>query len=435
MLAAVSGGADSTALLYLLARLGQPLGAAHVHHGLRDEADDDLQFVERIARRLGVPFFEEHVTPVPDGHSPEARARHLRYSALERLRVGHGYAWIATAHTEDDQAETVLLRAIRGSAPAGLSGIRPVDGRVRLIRPLLGARRAELRRYLEARGLGWREDRTNSDVQIPRNRIRHEVLSPLEAAHPGAVRALARLASDARELGDWMRAEAAPGLRSLRRTSDGGLELDRAPLLALPHTLRRLAVAEWLQRGGLEAHLSREHLERVERLVLSDAPRGKVSLPRDMLLVRDGERLRLGDRPLDPLGLSKAGLPARLRPPLGLELPHRGVRFEWHRSERVHAAGLEGLRLPEAFEDEILLRSPRPGDRLCLAGDSRARPLRELFRVARWSSWQRRDALVATWRGEVVWVVGLAGADLRPGFRGHAWELRAVRLSAAPPTC
>src|SRR5215510_11736256 len=154
VLVAVSGGADSIALLHALLALGQRVGAAHVHHGLRGaEADRDEAFVAGECRALGVPFRAARVDARQrDGDSPEARARRLRYRALESLRAAGGFAHLATAHQKDDQAETVLLRALRGTGPAGLAAIRPaLDGR-RVLRPLLELRRAELAAYLAERG-------------------------------------------------------------------------------------------------------------------------------------------------------------------------------------------------------------------------------------------------------------------------------------------
>ncbi len=436
MLVAASGGPDSTGLLRVLAALGQRMGAAHVHHGLRGaEADRDLQFVKATTRGLGVPFFSEFVEVLRrDGRSPEARARELRYAALERIRSRRGYHVVATGHTLDDQAETVLLRAIRGAGLPGLAGIAPVQAGWRVIRPVLKVRRSEIRAYLEARGLPWQEDSTNTDVRIPRNRIRHEVLGSLEAAHPGAVQALARLAGDAADLGLWLGAEAEKALAGMRRTTEGSLVVERHPLLVLPGPVRLQALATLLGRAGLGDHVTRDHLRRVEGLILRPRTRGRVSLPRGQLLVREGEELWLGAARVN--GISSMRL-VPLAPPQSVELPERGVRFEWHRLEpsEPHVSGSDVLRLPEKIGDGLYVRSSVPGDQMRLVGESKARPLTELFRQARWPWWERRSALVVIWREQVVWVVGLAGADLPAAPSSPAWELRAVWLSGAGGTC
>ena len=434
LLVAVSGGADSIALVHVLAALGQRLGVAHVHHGLRgQEADRDLELVRERAAGLGLPFFARGVEAArPDGRSPEARARELRYAALEEVRRAEGYAAIATAHTLDDQAETVLLRAARGSSPAGLAGIAPVDREGRLLRPFLRVRRSDVRRYLRERGLEWREDATNADRRVPRNRIRHDVLDALEAAQPGAVAALARLADASRELGDWLRDEACRVLEGLDGAALRSRGLDRARLLVLPPPVRDRTLVELLERVGLGARVTRDHVARLVRLLESSSARGRVSLPRGWGMVREGERVRLEEPGRD----GAPGCDRPLVPPGPLELRERGVRFEWcpASGSRASPGAPDSLRVPERFAEELRVRSVAPRDRITLAGESRPRSLKELFRVARWSEWARRDALVVTWRGEIVWLVGLAGSDFPAGM-GRAWELFAVRLSAFSPSC
>ena len=295
VLVACSAGADSVALLRGLASLGQRVACGHVHHGLRSDAESDLSFVQRLAQRLGVPFGARRVDAArPDGRSPEARARVLRYAALEELRVELSADWIATAHTSDDQAETVLLRAIRGTGPTGLAGIAPRSDITRLLRPLLTVRRADLRSYLERCGQRWREDPSNADLSIPRNRLRRQVLPLLEQIHAGAAGKLAELA----ELALEAREDAAPRIDAVLsqalRPAQAGCWLDAAPLRALVPSERRRALARVLERAGLAARVTRVHLERMERF-LEQAPRSaSLSLPGGSLLQRCGERFWLG---------------------------------------------------------------------------------------------------------------------------------------------
>jgi tRNA(Ile)-lysidine synthase len=281
VLAAVSGGGDSVALVCALVALGQRVAVAHVHHGLRGaEADADLEFVRDLAARMGVPFASERVRAAArDGDSPEARARRLRYAALERMRAALGCAWVATAHTLDDQAETLLLRGARGTGLRGLAGVAPRDDARRLLRPLLESRRAALRDYLRRRGQACREDSTNAGLATPRNRVRASVLPALEALAPGAARRLASLAGEARETERFLGGLAEDALARILRADAHGLRIDRAGLCGLPDALRARVWLALLERAGLGARASRAAIERADRLARDGASGARLGLP------------------------------------------------------------------------------------------------------------------------------------------------------------
>ncbi|MGA1982701.1 MAG: tRNA lysidine(34) synthetase TilS [Acidobacteriaceae bacterium] len=227
--AAVSGGADSVALLLLLHAanalprnaLGVGLSAMHVHHGLRgDEADADLAFVQELCGRLEVPLHVDHAGVAErvarsreegETETIEEAARELRYECFARL-IAEGHAdSVLTAHTLDDQAETVLMKLLRGAWTEGISGIHPVvlvqgagnreqgAGGGRIVRPLLGVRRAELEDYLRGRGQAWRTDSSNADEAFTRNRVRHHLLPILREYNPSVDQTLANLAELARD--------------------------------------------------------------------------------------------------------------------------------------------------------------------------------------------------------------------------------------------
>jgi tRNA(Ile)-lysidine synthase len=211
---AVSGGADSVALLLLLheantaARnaLGVGLSAVHVNHSLRkEESDGDQQFVVELCQRLAIPLHLHRVDT--QTHSAEHRqsieeaARNLRYAVFHTL-LNEGKAdAILTAHTLDDQAETVLMKLLRGAWTEGLSAIHPTLTlpKGRILRPLLGLRREDLRTYLKERNQPWREDSSNADEAFTRNRIRHTILPVLRAENPNLDQTLANLAEIARD--------------------------------------------------------------------------------------------------------------------------------------------------------------------------------------------------------------------------------------------
>ena len=247
----LSGGADSVALLRALAQrsgeLGLVLHAAHLHHGLRgEEADADLAFARALAGELGLPFHEARVdterrrrqTRPARAETIEEAARRLRYGWFRQLMASGEVDAVATAHTLDDQAETVLAKFLRGAWTEGLSGIHPViefpEGRI--LRPLLGTTRAEVEAYLRALGQGWREDSSNRHLSFTRNRIRHELLPLLEGWNPRLREHLAQMAELARDEEAWWQGEMArlapqmllPGraVRGGGRAAGDGLALD-----------------------------------------------------------------------------------------------------------------------------------------------------------------------------------------------------------------
>src|SRR5688572_20252362 len=182
LIAAFSGGPDSTALLLALARLAERrrcrLLAAHLDHGMDAGSAERSEAAQRLAKRLAVPFVtaqREVFRLRQPGESPEAAARRVRYEYLEEVRRGAGARWIATAHHRDDQAETVALRMLFGSGLEGLGGIRPVQGAV--VRPLLRVPRTDLLAFVEAAGVEAVQDPTNLDLRTPRNRVRR-LLTP-----------------------------------------------------------------------------------------------------------------------------------------------------------------------------------------------------------------------------------------------------------------
>jgi tRNA(Ile)-lysidine synthase len=245
---AVSGGPDSMALLQGAARLVETdarqwrLVVAHLDHGLRDDSADDARFVADAAEGLGLRY-ELRRTDVAalargEGRSIEDAGREARYRFLEDIAPGG--ALIATAHTADDAAETVLLNLLRGSGLAGARGIPERRGRI--VRPLLAERRATLRGHLDAAGIGYRLDPSNEDPAFLRNRVRNEVLPLLESIRPGVAERIgqfSRLAADDEALlDDLARAEL------LRRTTADGIDWREPPEAALGRRVLRLAIGE-----------------------------------------------------------------------------------------------------------------------------------------------------------------------------------------------
>jgi tRNA(Ile)-lysidine synthase len=320
---AVSGGADSVALLRSLIdaapEIGLVLLVAHVHHGIRGaDADADAEFVSNLAAEHGLAFHRRNV----DARSAAAQNRETLEEAARKLR----YAWfgellatevadaLATAHTLDDQAETVLHKLLRGAWTEGLSGIHPVLAQPRgvILRPFLGVRRSQIETWLACVGQSWREDRTNSDISYTRNRLRHDLLPVLASYNPQIHRQLANLATLARDEDAYWQMELArilpPLLLPGKPVRGGGraastnpaemsvaLEIERLPASAAVR--RRILRAAARQLG---VALNFEQTERVlamcgrnpsKRQTLTAMLRAERS-PRELRLVKRIEALR-----------------------------------------------------------------------------------------------------------------------------------------------
>lgn len=263
VLVACSGGPDSTALLHVMHRLRGELGitlcAASVDHGLRPESASEVERVGAFAGSLGVPFYSTRVEVPREGASMQARARQLRYRALHDIAMSHGAARIAVGHTQDDQAETVLARLLRGAGLRGLVGIeaRRQDG---VIRPLIDCRRAEVRAYAEQRALPFFDDPSNRLRRFERARIRHEVLPALESEDPRIVEHLCDLSDEVAELDAYLEAH-------VPELPPPGDRFVSAPALEeLPGPLRIRWLRRWIAREtGLTP--SRSHLTELGRLL------------------------------------------------------------------------------------------------------------------------------------------------------------------------
>ncbi len=296
LLLAVSGGKDSAGMLSLfLSALPRPrlvLGVAHIHHNLRGaDADADAKAAGALARSLGLPFASARLRGrPPKGTSVEAWAREGRYAALERLRAEGGWDWIATAHTLDDQAETVLLRIARGAGLEGLAAVLPRAGRV--LRPVLDFSGAELCGAARLCGMPVREDASNADRRFLRNRIRRDLLPFLDRSLPGFRRHLAALARHARL------AAAAPGPADIAVREGETLYFPWGALRALGEGDARRQVRRGLK--ALRGDLGRITERHVDALVALRAARSGavVALPGPWEGVRERGGLRLRPAPL-----------------------------------------------------------------------------------------------------------------------------------------
>jgi tRNA(Ile)-lysidine synthase len=286
VLVACSGGPDSTTLLHVLHRLRSELGitlcVASIDHGLRPESASEVEQVGAFASTLGVPFYSVRVELAREGVSLQARARELRYRALRELALSHDAVRIAVGHTQDDQAETVLARVLRGAGLRGLGGIeaRRADG---VIRPLLDCRRANVRAYAVERTLPFVDDPSNHQRAFERVRIRHDVLPALTAEDPRAVEHLCALSDEAAELNAYLNAQL-PELPPM-----GTHVVPAETVTALPPPIRIRWLRSWLAREtGLTPN--RTHLTEASRLLTGQ---GEVLLGSGWSVCRQGGGLSL----------------------------------------------------------------------------------------------------------------------------------------------
>jgi tRNA(Ile)-lysidine synthase len=388
---AVSGGADSLALLLMLLELRPELGivlrVAHVNHQLRgEESDADERFVVEFAKRHSLEL-DAHHAPLnrPPDSGIEAAARKLRYDFFRQLARDGRVSKIATAHTLDDQAETVLLRILRGTGIRGLSGIHPrlvFENRGQafgeIVRPLLGFRRAELEALLRERGQEWREDSSNRDLAFLRNRVRHRLV-PLLKEDFGLASAenLADLAEIARaEEEHWQTAH--PEIRGPGSRDDKtNAALPVASLLTLPVAAQRRLIRGWLETNAHDLGVSFRLIE--EMRDLANGPSGKkLELPRGHFV-----RRTQGDLCLEPAGTSQEPMQYeyRLLVPGQIQIPELGIRIEALLAERKSVPETEREQMLDAarLPKELVVRNWRPGDRFWPAHTKEAKKVKELL--------------------------------------------------------
>jgi tRNA(Ile)-lysidine synthase len=426
---AVSGGADSVALLRVLlelrSELGVVLSVAHFHHGIRGaEADADQEFVRELARKFDLEF---HLgagdAPAQARHektSLETAARELRLRWFAQL-VSQGRAdKIATAHTLDDQAETVLMRLVRGTGTRGLAGIFPEHKDRYLVRPLLAITRREIEEYLKAIDQPWREDSTNRDLNHTRNRVRHELLPLLERGFNPAIRqTLADVAEVARSEADYWNREVAsllprlvrPGepSRSGRSTSGAAARtaaLDLAAFQALPLALRRQVLHAIAEQMGVALEFS--HIKQLGELIDSGTGGKRLVLPGGLMVVRSFRELRFS-----PAKASAShDYQYSLSIPGEVAVPELGSVIR-ARVVTGHAGPIPGSRAlldRSCLASELVVRNWRAGDRFFPANTKAPKKLKELLEpgraMGRVSLESRKNWPVVESGGQIVWVRG-----------------------------
>jgi len=429
VLVGLSGGADSVCLLCVLNELkdefGITLSAAHLNHGLRgDEADGDQQFCAELCDRLGVKFYSKKVELNADGETVEVAGRKARYDYFAELKAEFDFDKIATAHHADDQAETVLMRIMRGTGISGLSGIQYVRGDG-VIRPLLDVERREIEAYCRENALAFRTDNTNSDTAFTRNRIRVELLPYLEVSfNPNVREALCRLVSTAGEDGEFLENYAKRLYKRLKNplpTSEVCLHIPSVMLAERPIVVRLLRIAAE-DALGVFPQLEQKHIDDILKLMNECKSGTSLDLPNDLRVSvnydwltfsKQSEVQMFGDFYLE------------IEPNQTYEVKKYGVKINTKKIKinekkiKTNESLIDFNKLTDKIGDKkLILRKRRDGDRMVVYSDGRTKKINDIFTDMKISRFHRdRQLILAVSNEGPVNVPAVGSANPLDGLR------------------
>jgi tRNA(Ile)-lysidine synthase len=447
LLLAVSGGADSVALLHAVAGLAGQDGrrwdvvVGHVNHGLRGtESDEDERFVCRLAKGVGaeVEVARSDVAPLAAerGLSIETAAREERYRLLWAMLDRAGAHTILTGHTEDDQAETLLLHLLRGAGPSGLGAMRKSPGF--LVRPLLAVSKETILDYIQHHGLPYRLDSSNLDLRHMRNRVRREVIPELRRLNPSTTRALARTAGIAQDDADYIAREAETALQTLHVGVTGrDVWTDLRAWRTLHPALRRATLRSLVSRLlGSSRDITFAHISAMDAVLSAGEGEARAhhGLPHGLTLCNDGSRFCLT---LTAPTRAPSLAPVQLRIPGSLSLSVGVIRArplavsdtdELSRLRTV-CGPFHALCDAAKLGATLIVRSRRPGDRVRPLGLGGTRKVQDILVDDKVPRAQRDAVLVVENHDHIVWIPGHA-LDERSALGPHTGEV--VHLSCAP---
>lgn len=436
VVAGVSGGPDSVALLHILYRLREQfdfrLVVAHLNHGFRGaEADADARFVEELADSLGLEsYIKARNVPeysIREGISAQVAAREIRYSFLSEAALKSGASRVALGHHADDQAETILLHLLRGTGPGGLGGMQPVrDGFY--IRPLLSVNRSEIETYCRHHNLLTRLDSSNLQAKYLRNRIRLELIPLLEKNYnPNLADALNRLGEICREEDEYLEQESEKVYYRVRLSTGGsGVTLDREQLLNLPGALlRRVIRRAWYEICGSKDDLGFGHIEQTMEIIRGGGGYRQIDLPKGITCKKN---YALVEFTLDGEEKEVPFYQHRMKVPGITAVPEAGVAIGVRILPAAEAGDPAALGPDEALLDyhrlsmPLVVRRRIQGDRFAPLGLEGTMKLKKFF-IGQKVPRRLRDCLPLVVSGEdIVWVAGL-----RPGEK--------ARVTAGTTTC
>jgi tRNA(Ile)-lysidine synthase len=418
VLVAVSGGPDSVALCHILHQLRQTyrieLVAAHVHHGLRgSEADHDAEFVQDLARQLGLPIVVQRVSVrswrKEHGGSLQMAARALRYQCLHQIMANEGASKLALGHNADDQAEEILLRIFRGAGQRGLTGMPPRNQKG-VIRPLLECHRYEITSYLENQSLAFRQDESNLKPWCQRNLLRLELLPRLQQDFNSNLNAtLLRTSNIFREEEEFWESLLCQWLdQHSAECEEGGLRLPIGSLLETHPAMQKRLLRRVVEKvkGDLRS-FGFHHTEILLRLCRSAAANSQIDLPGAVRAEKNYSWLTIGLRHQTPedfyyemAGPGSYPLP-RLNHRMVLEYATTNLASEFGRHPNEALMDLDMVSFP------LVLRSSKAGDRFRPLGLGGGKKLKKFFIDAKIPRSQRRRVPILCSGEQIIWVVGL----------------------------
>ncbi len=433
VLLGISGGADSIAMLRvlhnLMAELNFRIAVAHLNHGIRhNDADKDMEFVKALCGELQVPFYTETVN-VParaerDSLSIEMAAREERYEFFQRAAEYFNTGLLATAHTADDQAETVLLKLIRGSGIEGLSGIALYSNRngLKLIRPLLEISRAEIESYLNTIGQHWRNDLSNDDTKYLRNKVRHELLPWIkENLNPAIKETLCRTANILAEENKWLNNLTAQKTAEL---IDTNRNLTVKPTTSLPKALRRRIIRSWLSASGMDINLIYyKMVEKIDELLCKNSNGTKyLTLADNYQVIRKYETLELVQK--DNQTSHNTFFPQTLPIPGEVTIPELSIIVTAEIKSGIikNCNGRIGQPPAEASlsfnavgKSPIIIRPRKNGDKIKPLGINGTQKLQDIFVNERVPAGIREQIPIFECKKEIIWI---------PNYRvARGWEV------------
>jgi tRNA(Ile)-lysidine synthase len=426
LLVGVSGGADSVCLVHVLTELGFKPGLAHVNHGWRgQESDQDAWFVEDLARKHNLEFFEHRSQTGAGQGNLEAAARKTRHQFFQETVKRDGFARIALGHTADDRVETFLHHLLRGSGTRGLVSMRPVSGNI--VRPLIRSTRGEIEDYLKEKNQAWREDRSNEDIRFVRNRIRHVVLPELTAAFNPRLRdSLSRTIDILEAEDDWLEDMAHEWLESRASGEGRALVVDFEGLGSKPIAFVRRVLRASLERAGSSMQdIGFDHVENMRSLLEFGKSGRVIELPGPIVVERNFEQLVF--RPADSV---HEDYEYELTIPGEVHVPQIDTIFQAH------------LCSPDAFKPKkgrafvdgeslgpcVKIRNWKNGDFYNPIG-RRASKLKELFQAERIPQRKRRQWPIFVAESSIVWV---ASFPVSRDFVPTGTSRRIVEFEAVP---